>query len=561
MHRVVIYFSMHLSLPSLVASQAGAGPYGLAQKPPMGWRSWNSLGPDVTQTKMEAIADIMSRRSRLVAGHKTSLADLGYIHIGLDDNWQACGKGVHGSFYSEDGDPLVNLATFPNMKGMVDHAHERGLKAGWYLNNCICGIGPGTFQPGEEEDKVYSGSVKALVEYGFDGVKIDSCSQFMNMTKWSALLAATGREVLVENCHNSDAQDPCFEAKACPEAAACPYNFWRTSTDINPSWDSIYSNLQTTKPWSHSSAGPLSRPGRWAYPDMLEVGNMPSFVEDRTHFGMWIVTSSPLILGLDLTDDSRVDRIWEVISNTEAIAINQHWYGHPGSLLKNGPQHAQQPDYQIWGKQLDVSKWAVLVFNGAPLSGSNISIQISFALLGGDDNTIAKVRCIWQQKDLGQHVGHLSTDTLAPHDSQFFLIELEHSAARDQKRMQAELKYTPTTCESQCIHFGHCCMGDTCPDQHPSCAMGCSMGRESSSLGECETMCKEADNHCSFTLPKSGHVIQMCGECSNTTCPFPAGWSNDRSTSLEQCFQGCIFMFGCSALPPAPKFDTRDIQV
>ena len=143
------------------------------------------------------------------------------------------------------------------MGAMVAHAHKQGLKAGFYLNNCICGIGPGTFE-GEDEEKIYQGSVRALVKWQFDGVKIDSCSQFLNMTRWAAALAATGREFLTEDCHNSDGQDPCDEAKACPTSGTCPYNMWRSSTDINPSWGSIFGNLQTTIPWSRDGATSLS---------------------------------------------------------------------------------------------------------------------------------------------------------------------------------------------------------------------------------------------------------------------------------------------------------------
>ena len=41
---------------------------------------------------------------------------------------------------------------------------------------------------------------------------------------------------------------------------------------------------------------------------MLEVGRMPGgLVEDRTHFGAWCVTSSPLILGYDLRDGATTD--------------------------------------------------------------------------------------------------------------------------------------------------------------------------------------------------------------------------------------------------------------
>ena len=56
---------------------------------------------------------------------------------------------------------------------------------------------------------------------------------------------------------------------------------------------------------------------------MLEVGRMPSVVEDRTHFGAWCIISAPLILGLDLRDDKEVDRVWDIITNKEAIAVNQ----------------------------------------------------------------------------------------------------------------------------------------------------------------------------------------------------------------------------------------------
>merc|ERR1719262_1932585 len=61
---------------------------------------------------------------------------------------------------------------------------------------------------------------------------------------------------------------------------------------------------------------------------------MGSHFEDRSHFGAWVITSSPLILGYDLNDEATTDKIWEIISNKEAIAINQAWAGHPGRLVK-----------------------------------------------------------------------------------------------------------------------------------------------------------------------------------------------------------------------------------
>jgi alpha-galactosidase len=56
---------------------------------------------------------------------------------------------------------------------------------------------------------------------------------------------------------------------------------------------------------------------------MLEVGNLPTQEEDRTHFAAWCVTSSPLVLGLDLTDTDKVDGVWGIIANPGAIAVNK----------------------------------------------------------------------------------------------------------------------------------------------------------------------------------------------------------------------------------------------
>lgn len=83
---------------------------------------------------------------------------------------------------------------------------------------------------------------------------------------------------------------------------------------------------------------------RRAYPDMLEAGNFgcPTGksctapgppVEDRSQFAMWAIVSSPLVLSFDVTSKPTLDRVWPILSNTEVIAVNQHWSGSPGQLL------------------------------------------------------------------------------------------------------------------------------------------------------------------------------------------------------------------------------------
>ena len=98
----------------------------------MGWRSWNCYGGNVDQTKMIGTMDRMAERVRVVDGQKTSLLDLGYNNVGLDDNWQACGT-LNGqrAFHAADGTPLVNMQKFPSLGNMTAYGHAKGLRVGW----------------------------------------------------------------------------------------------------------------------------------------------------------------------------------------------------------------------------------------------------------------------------------------------------------------------------------------------------------------------------------------------------------------------------------------------
>ena len=130
---------------------------GLARTPPLGWRSWNLYGANVNQTLIEGIMDGMMRKDRTVDGVPTSLCDLGYCDVGLDDNWQQCSTTRGGlQFHDEDGTPLVNTDRFPDMAAMTAHAHKLGLTAGWYGNNCICS------ERKTGARRFYEGDVKAM---------------------------------------------------------------------------------------------------------------------------------------------------------------------------------------------------------------------------------------------------------------------------------------------------------------------------------------------------------------------------------------------------------------
>lgn len=106
---------------------------GLARTPPMGWRSWNTFGGDVDQQLMEDTMDLLVARGRTIDGVPTSLCDLGYCDVGLDDGWQQCGSygRERYTFHQPNGMPVVNRSRFPNFEAMTAHAHALGLTAGW----------------------------------------------------------------------------------------------------------------------------------------------------------------------------------------------------------------------------------------------------------------------------------------------------------------------------------------------------------------------------------------------------------------------------------------------
>jgi hypothetical protein len=370
------------------ASVARAIDNGLGRTPPMGWRSWNCYHGSTTQAKMTAATDAMVSPSRGV-----SLLAAGYNNVGLDDVWQACGAGVNGSFHNATGYPLVDKAKFPSMKAMTDHAHALGLRMGWYGNNCACSehsdVWGTPVSPGQRDGiHHYEGDVQATIDFGFDGIKLDGCGEFRNMTVFAELMNMSGRPILVEECHGGHPDGPGDWGDGSPSGWVpgvpnlnqghnqvpaekwCPMNFFRTSSDIRANWGSIFHNLQSVdkyQPWNGTKEEVLTGPGcfaceciatnvlsappqlrcnscplRWllpADPDMMEVGKLASFEEDRAHFGAWVVVSSPLILGHDLVDDTINDLIWPIITNPLAIRISQSFAEgdafHPGGLVRS----------------------------------------------------------------------------------------------------------------------------------------------------------------------------------------------------------------------------------
>lgn len=97
----------------------------------MGWRSWNAWGNRVSQTNMEASMDALVAKLWTVDNKpNVSLFEAGYTTAGIDEGWEGCGKGVHGTQHDAQGNPVINQK-FPDMSGLVKKGHGLGLKVGW----------------------------------------------------------------------------------------------------------------------------------------------------------------------------------------------------------------------------------------------------------------------------------------------------------------------------------------------------------------------------------------------------------------------------------------------
>jgi len=138
----------------------------------------------------------MVARTLTVDGKPTSLLDLGYTTVGLDDNWQDCGQGPNNTFHAADGTPLVNKDRFPDLKAMVSYATAKGVQSGFYTNNCICKEKIPNMGPQAARD--LQGDAKLAIDAGFTAVKADGCGPEHALDAWTDAFNKSGVAIELE---------------------------------------------------------------------------------------------------------------------------------------------------------------------------------------------------------------------------------------------------------------------------------------------------------------------------------------------------------------------------
>jgi hypothetical protein len=171
---------------------------------------------------------------------------------------------------------------------------------------------------------------------------------------------------------------------------------WRISGDISNKFESILKIIDLNADlWKYASAG------HYNDMDMLQVGRGMSFDEDKSHFSMWCLMHSPLLLGNDLTKMS--EETIQLVSNEELIAINQSTFVYQARrLINNG-------ELQVWARPLisnNSGKVAVALLNR---STKKQSISFPLKAVGIDASKGYLTRDLWSKKDYA--LSHEETQT------------------------------------------------------------------------------------------------------------------------------------------------------
>ena len=328
--------------PAQAPSPAAAAPT-VAATPPMGWNSWNYFAEKVDDKGIRAAAD------QMVA---TGMKDAGYIYVNIDDTWE--GK-------RDASGVLHTNSKFPDMKALADYVHSKGLKIGIYS-----GPGPKTCAGYEGSIGHEAQDAKMYAEWGIDYLKYDLCSFIPEVMekqapndkaaqmklmigayqKMSKALKATGRPIVLSLCQYG--WDAPWEW-----APALGGNLWRTTDDINATWDRI-----AVIGFSQAGLERYAGPGHWNDPDMLEVGNGKlTMAENRSHFSLWAILAAPLLAGNDLPNMK--PEVKAILTNKDVIAIDQD------ALGKQGTRGYAEGEVEVWTRHLSGGALAICIINTA----------------------------------------------------------------------------------------------------------------------------------------------------------------------------------------------------
>ncbi|KAF1985014.1 glycoside hydrolase family 27 protein [Aulographum hederae CBS 113979] len=387
------------SLVAQVLAASGLSYNGLALTPQMGWDTFNAYALDYDEDIL------MKNAQRLV---DLGLRDLGYNVVILDD-------AMTEKTRSHDGKLIANATRFPSgLKSISKRFHNMGLQFGVYSSagRFTCGGYPASLGYEEQDAQWWA-------DLGVDYLKHDNCfnegqsgnpklshDRFAVMSK---ALNATGRKITYSLCNWGD-DKPWEWASTISNSARISGDiydsFSRPSAGCPCSQDDFYCQI----PGYHcnvmnilgkaSAIVSKNQPGYWNDLDMLEVGNGGmSYDEYKTHFSMWAIIKSPLIMGNKLDELSPED--YAILINPAVIAINQDPLGSAASrqwrVQEDKKDEYGYGEIQVWSGELANGDHIVAFINGG--SGDQVISSTLVEVFDGLRNS-PKVQKSWDVYDL-----------------------------------------------------------------------------------------------------------------------------------------------------------------
>lgn len=417
-----------------------------AATPPMGWNSYDTFGDSVTEAEVLANAQYL----------KDHLLAHGWRYVVVDFRWYDGGANSGnpndraGAALAMDANGRLMPAPnrFPSAADGAGFAplaakiHGMGLKFGIHIMRGIarqavaanCPIAGSSFTARDAADRAstcswcadmfgvdatkpagaawYDSIFRQYAGWGIDFVKVDDLSRPYHAAEIAAIRNAIDRSGRPIVFSTSPGETPIAQAAD----IAAHANMWRISDDFWDNWKSLNRNFDLLARWQG-----VGGPGHWPDADMIPLGHialrsigrprLTHFTHDEqvTLMSLWALAPSPLMLGMNLPDDSA----WtdSLLSNDAVIAVNQDSLGAPARRVARD----QAGETEVWIKPLTGGRVAAGLFN----RGSH---PVRATLRRGD--VPADLKTVWNlwSGERAPLSGDFSA-TLAPHAAVLVVVE------------------------------------------------------------------------------------------------------------------------------------------
>ncbi|MDO4993895.1 MAG: alpha-galactosidase [Bacteroidales bacterium] len=388
--------------------------------PTMGWSSWNTFALNISEDLIKEQADAMVNKK---------LSDVGYRYINIDD-------GYFGGRDAATGRLLIHPTRFPNgMKPVVDYIHSLGLKAGIYSDagHNTCGNyyggdkiaqGVGLYEHDDQDCQMF------FNELGFDFIKVDFCGGDAPQNSERLSLDEQTRYTAISKAIRETGRDDV-------RLNVCRWNYpgtwvddiafsWRTTHDIANSWESVKGIIE-----ENLYMAAYCRNGHFNDMDMLEVGRSLTEEEDRTHFGMWCMLNSPLLIGCDMRNIKT--SALNLLRNTDLIAVNQDPLHQQAYLVgKSNDCYVLVRDVE----ELNSTHRVYCIYNPSEES-KRVTVHFDDIDLGGN----VTLRDLLQHRNLTAKTEKYTTSVPA-HGIRIYRADAEQRLER--RRYEAETGYIPS---------------------------------------------------------------------------------------------------------------------